>query len=48
MAQQIIYPNPLCSTKYSLENEALSDEQILGIEKSVPNGFDNRLICSGN
>ena len=48
MAQQIIYPNFRCDSKTSPANKKLSAEEVQGIKKSVPNGFDNRLVCSGN
>ena len=44
-ANQRVYPEELCSDKYSVEAASTNNAKLIKTE--LPNGFDDTLICSG-
>ena len=44
---QLVYPISQCNETYSTMSEKISDLEAYGIQRSVPNGFNNNMICSG-
>ena len=45
MATQRVYPEELCSNRYSIEDASTDNAKLIKAE--LPNGFDSTIICSG-